>query len=615
MQRTIPLLLFAAPLLANAQHGRPIPWPSERDGYRLPPHSIQQGTPKGSSFYSESFDNDLNGWQVVTATGQVHWKWTNTGPGPTSSIYAVPVLNTSTPSGWAIIDDDHDGVSGSATDASLVSPTIDLSAAPPNLKLEFEQYFQEFQQDACFIGVSTDGGITWQETEVNAGVGRDGRPNPELVDVNISPMVTGNPATVRIRFRYTSVWDYGWQVDNIRITELEDNDMAIVQAHLTDYSYDAAGATSNIEYSMIPTDHVAPMTMNAVLRNRGFLQQTGALLNVNIAGPGGSSFSASSSTATFAPLETDTAYVQAYTPNGGTGQYDVTFSVDQDQEDDVPANNTVALSFQVTDGIYASDDDVMDGYIMPTGDNDGAHIEVGNVFHMVANDVAHGIQVALHENTTVGSLIYGVIYEEHITEPTTHPVPVEFSLDHVVTEDDLNGIGGSHFITIPFHLPVQLQAGRSYMVVAGSNGGDDDAAFGTSGSSAALASNVYYPSGSAGTSNLVFYTTSTPMVRLQLSDAVGIDDAIGANGTSLGQNQPNPANTMTTITYALNAPASVLLEVHDVSGKLVLQLPQGMRASGQHRMDVDTSALEEGIYLYSLQLEGARITKRMSVVH
>src|SRR5690606_1398023 len=146
-----------------------------------------------------------------------------------------------------------------------------------------------------------------------------------------------------------------------RITVLEDNDMAIVQARLTDYSYDASGATSSVEYSMIPNDHVAPMVMNAVLRNRGFLQHTGATLGVSITGPGGSSFSASSAGAVFAPLETDTAYVQAYTPSAGAGQYDVTFTVGQDQEDDVPANNTVTASFHVTDGIYASDDGVMDG--------------------------------------------------------------------------------------------------------------------------------------------------------------------------------------------------------------------------------------------------------------
>jgi hypothetical protein len=236
------------------------------------------------------------------------------------------------------------------------------------------------------------------------------------------------------------------------------------------------------------------------------------------------------------------------------------------------------------------------------------------VFHMMTNDVAHGIQVALHENTTVGSLIYGAIYEEHITAPTTHPVPVEFSLDHVVSEEDLNSIGGSHFITLPFHLPVPLQAGRSYMVVAGSNGGSDDAAFGTSGSSAALASNVYYPSGSVGTSNLVFYTTSTPMVRLVLSGAVGIEEADGGP-TTLGQNRPNPADHRTTVTYTLADAAPALIEVHDLSGKLVLRLPQGRRAPGPHSVDIDTSGLEEGIYLYSLRVGEHRTTRRMSVIH
>lgn len=614
MERTLTLLLLAATLHANAQLATPLPaHPVHRDGPRIPAHEAPPGAPKGSAFYTESFDNDLNGWQSITDEGQVDWKWTNTGPGPTTSTYPVPVLNTSTPSGWAIIDDDYDGLGGVATDASLVSPAIDLSTAPPNLKLEFEQYFQEFQQDACYVGVSTDGGSTWDEIEVNAGVGRDGRPNPELVDVNISPMVAGDPANVRIRFRYTSVWDYGWQVDNVRITELEDNDMAIVQANMTDYSYDANGATSGIEYSMVPNDHVAPMLMNAVMRNRGFLQQTGATLHVDISGPGGSSFSGASVPATYAPLETDTAYVQPYTPSAGVGTYSVTFTVEQDQEDDVPDNNTYAASFQVTDGIYASDDGALDGYYLPSGANDGIAVEIGNVFHMVNDDVAHGVQVALHDSTTVGSLVYAVIYEEHVTEATEHPVPVEFSLDHEVVAEDLNDLGGSHFITIPFNIPVALDAGRSYMVVVGSYGGEDNTSIGTSGSSAALASNVYYPSGAPATNNVMFYTTSTPMVRLQLSGAVGMVERMVHNGASLGQNLPNPADATTTVPFHLARASEASLEVFDVTGKLVMARQLGHRAAGEHRIELATRDLDAGLYTYTLVVDGQRATKRLIV--
>src|SRR5690606_35821559 len=133
------------------------------------------------------------------------------------STYPVPPLST-TP-GWAIIDDDHDGTMDVATEAFLVSPVIDLSAGPTDLMLEFDQYFQEYQNDSTFVGISTNGGNYWYEIELNKGVGRDNRPNPETKVINITDWVAGNPASVQIRFRYVSVWDYGWQVDNISIHE------------------------------------------------------------------------------------------------------------------------------------------------------------------------------------------------------------------------------------------------------------------------------------------------------------------------------------------------------------------------------------------------------------
>lgn len=221
------------------------------------------GAPKGASYYTESFDSSLNGWTVVSGVGNVDWAWTNTGPGPTSSTYPVPVLNTSTPSGWAIFDDDFLGQSGVLSESSIVSPVIDLSAAPANLKLEFDQFFQEFSDPDVdtYVGISTDGGTTWNEAALNNGVGRDGRPNPELVDVNISSWVAANPANVQIRFRYRATWDYGWQVDNIAINELPANDMALLEAYKTGFSFGNTGV-ADMDYSDLPhgtgSPHAAP---------------------------------------------------------------------------------------------------------------------------------------------------------------------------------------------------------------------------------------------------------------------------------------------------------------------------------------------------------------------
>ncbi len=46
-----------------------------------------------------------------------------------------------------MIDDDYEGTNGMATEAYLITPVIDLSGAPTDLKLEFDQYFQEWQND------------------------------------------------------------------------------------------------------------------------------------------------------------------------------------------------------------------------------------------------------------------------------------------------------------------------------------------------------------------------------------------------------------------------------------------------------------------------------------
>src|SRR5690606_13872107 len=112
--------------------------------------------------------------------------------------FTIPGLNTSTPNKWAIVDSDGDGVGpegANPENTALVSPVIDLqtAGAPANIKLVWDQYFAEWNNDSCYVGVSTDNGATWDEVEVNAGAGRSGRPNPEEMFVNISTWAAVDP--------------------------------------------------------------------------------------------------------------------------------------------------------------------------------------------------------------------------------------------------------------------------------------------------------------------------------------------------------------------------------------------------------------------------------------
>jgi len=578
-----------------------------RDGYRAPAVLMPNGGERGDAFYLETFDTSLNGWTVVTTVGAVNWKWTNVGPGPTPSTYPVPVLNTSTPSGWAIVDDDFDGVPGASTNTSLISPVIDLSNAPPNLKVEFDQYFQEFQQDFTYVGVSTNGGATWNEVEINIGVGRDGRPNPELVDVNISAWVAANPSNVQLRFRYVSTWDYGWQLDNIAIRELPANDMALVRVSNTAFDF-ATTEFSFMDYSIYPVSQLAGLSPSATVRNKGFEAQTGVRVELSVDGPSGNESTVITNPANYASGLENVLNLVSFAPSGALGDYTLTYSVTQDQVDEIPDNNTIVERISVSNNIFAHDNGTVDNFQIQSASNLSEGFEVGNYFVLEQAAFLTAIQVAIHENTPVGGSVYGAIYFPSSSN-TTHPDLLELTNNVTVTAGDLNPVGGSTFMTLPFNPPVSIDAGQPYLVVAGTFDGPDNIHFGTSGISAAQVSNIHYPA--LGT-DFQFFITRTPMVRMVLSTDVGVGELDGGN-LSLGPNQPNPFGDRTMIPFSLREPAVVSLLVSDVTGKVVLQRDLGTRAAGPQQVQLEADRLAPGVYTYSITAGDARMSRRMVV--
>ena len=606
MKKPLTLLLLLPFVGIQAQS--PLPQhEDQRDGYRTEAVTIPVAGERGSAFYTESFDANLNGWTVQTATGAVNWKWTNVGPSPTTSTYPVPALNTSTPSGWAIIDDDFDGVAGSGTNSALISPVIDLSTAPPNLKVEFDQYFQEFQAEYTYVGVSTDGGVTWNETEINSNVGRDGRPNPELVDVNISAWVAANPSNVQLRFRYESNWDYGWQIDNIAIRELSANDMALLRVSNTAFDF-ATTEFSFMDYSIYPVSQVVGLSPVGAVRNKGFDAQTGVVLTLSIDGPSANEGSVSSNPSVYPPALENVLTLDNFEPSGAIGEYTLTYTVSQDQTDDMPADNTIVERISVSDNVFAHDNGVVDNFQIQATENLSEGFEVGNYFVLQQGTYLTAVQVAIHESTPIGGAIYGAVYFPS-TGNDAHPDLLELSNNVTITSADLNPIGGSTFMTIPFNPPVLLEAGQPYLVMAGSFDGPDNIHFATSGISDAQVSNIHYPSMSA---DFQFFITRTPMVRMVISNDVSVGELNGGD-LSLGTNMPNPFATHTTIPFSLKQPAAVSLVVTDVTGKLVLQHELGMRASGPQQIQLDGELLAPGVYTYTIVAGDQRLSRRMVV--
>ena len=83
----------------------------------------------------------------------------------------------------------------------------------------------------------------------------------------------------------------------------------------------------------------------------------------------------------------------------------------------------------------------------------------------------------------------------------------------------------------------------------------------------------------------------------------------------LASNYPNPFNPATTLAYRLPRTSAVRLEVHDVLGRRVATLLDGVtQEAGSHTFTLDASGWASGLYFYTLEAADQRLTRTMMLV-
>ncbi|OIP01569.1 MAG: hypothetical protein AUJ98_03940 [Bacteroidetes bacterium CG2_30_33_31] len=85
-----------------------------------------------------------------------------------------------------------------------------------------------------------------------------------------------------------------------------------------------------------------------------------------------------------------------------------------------------------------------------------------------------------------------------------------------------------------------------------------------------------------------------------------------ANGMRLWQNMPNPANGITTIQYEIPSGGNVHFKMINHIGESVIDLNEKNNA-GIHQVKIDASKLASGIYYYSIEFDGYRLSKQMVI--
>jgi hypothetical protein len=100
---------------------------------------------------------------------------------------------------------------------------------------------------------------------------------------------------------------------------------------------------------------------------------------------------------------------------------------------------------------------------------------------------------------------------------------------------------------------------------------------------------------------------------LQIDGTVGVDDKTLAK-FDVSQNAPNPALDHTIVQYELEQYGDVNFTVMNLVGHVVLNKTVRSK-KGDNQMRIDTSLLQSGIYLYSVQSGDKKITRKMIVQH
>ncbi len=93
--------------------------------------------------------------------------------------------------------------------------------------------------------------------------------------------------------------------------------------------------------------------------------------------------------------------------------------------------------------------------------------------------------------------------------------------------------------------------------------------------------------------------------------AVGVAD--NARSGSLGIS-PNPFDGSARVSYALNLPGMVAVELYTAFGQKVRSLPQGYQEAGEHQFLLDGKDLKPGIYVLQLTSGTEVISRKISVV-
>ena len=469
-------------------------------------------------------------------------------------------------------------------DVRLTSPTIDLSTRV-NTALECNVFLdQSFNGGAAAIEGSTDGS-SWSTLFVITATPRLWRP----IWIDLSAF--DGSATFQVRFTWTDNGEYaaGFALDDVCIYERSTNDLALVDAQMTDVTSDLfSGSERGIVYRMLPLEQAGPSSLkaSAVLLNRGISTLIDASFTVE-AVVGGTQQAINTSTAipSLAPGARDTLTVDLGWWPDAVGTVVFNWNAQHIGTEDLPDNQAWTDSLRVTgagfDGGYNTmsvDRYLPDGSMGVTGNkfSAGARFELEG-----AGSVVYGLRTRYAFGTNVGAQVRARLMDGLLNELAASEVL------EVSTEDLFTSFFGDP-VYIPFTEPYGPVTGDVFALIE-SIPDSGDVRVATSGTS---------PYGGSvllkGLTEVVNWTSRTPLVRLALAEPMVSIAETPASTMGALQVYPSPSRSSTTNLLPPQTMAGGQLMAIDATGRTVREWPI---APGCKNMVLDVSVLTNGAYV------------------
>ena len=561
--------------------------------------------PKGALIWDDDFSVPSNWAMSNTSSPATDWIITTNINASPAGAGLNPAGMTTAANGYALIDSDAQG--GTASQNALIYSTTPFSTIGISaVSISFQQTHRRFQETTSVI-VSTNGGTTWTEFEVNAAMSPNtNSPNPELITVNISS-AAGNQAAVLIGFKYVGAWDWFWAVDDVEVREAENND-------LVGFNGFYGSQLGLIPYTRIPVAQNQPIIFSQEVTNIGAATQTGTVSTASI--NSGAVYAGVSNSVNLASLASDSLSPPAFTPATTIGvAHNLELIVSSDSTDVSPTNNVNSFPpFEISQYIYALDD-------FGTPGNGGGprpapstsiEYEAGNFFDIVANQDVYSIDVVIGTNpANVGQNIDAVLYDAS----GANFVELGRTNFYTVTNADLGQKVTLNLVNGTTQLPqeISLTAGSFYFAAVHTF---TEFYYGTSGRSpdntsrGGTASLIFYPTMTNPNTGENFFTTSTPMVRMNFdpNSVVGINEI--DNNTSFSV-YPNPSKGDFNINLNSQKAEMLTLTVNNIVGQTVMT--KQVRVAGQTNETISLAGFDKGVYFLTIDNNKEKQTVKLIV--